>query len=60
MNRAKSYRTVGEFCEKLKYLAPPPGQSNIEIDGRGLAIGTTDLQKDFMAVIRSIARPESF
>lgn len=30
------------------------------IDKRWLAIGTTDLQKGFMAVIRSIAQPTTF
>lgn len=30
------------------------------IDKRWLAIGKTDLQKGFMAVIRSIAQPTSF
>jgi len=30
------------------------------IDKRWLAIGTTDLQKGLMAVIRSIAQPTSF
>lgn len=30
------------------------------IDKRWLSIGKTDLQKGLMAVVRSIARPESF
>lgn len=30
------------------------------VDARWLAIGKTDLQKGFMAVIRAIARPEGF
>jgi len=61
MNEAKELAAkVGEFCEKLQSLAPPNGQTGITIDGRWLAIGTTDLQKGFMAVIRSVARPESF
>lgn len=61
MNEAKVLAMrVGELCEKLKSLAPPNTQSSIEIDGRWLAIGTTDLQKGFMAVIRAIARPQTF
>ena len=30
------------------------------IDQRWLAIGKTDLQKGFMSVVRSIAKPTSF
>lgn len=61
MNEAKVLAMrVGELCEKLKSLAPPNTQSSIGIDGRWLAIGTTDLQKGFMAVIRAIARPQTF
>lgn len=30
------------------------------IDQRWLAIGRTDLQKGIMALVRSVARPESF
>ena len=61
MNEGKALaEQVGAFCDKLKSLAPPNGQTFIEIDGRWLAIGTTDLQKGFMSLIRSIARPQSF
>ncbi len=61
MNEAKALsEQVGAFTEKLKNLAPPNGQNNITIDGRWLAIGVTDLQKGFMAVIRSVARPTTF
>ena len=35
-------------------------QAHNDIDGRWLAIGQTDLQKGFMAVIRAVARPETF
>lgn len=31
-----------------------------DIDQRWLAIGKTDLQKGFMSVVRSIARPTTF
>ncbi len=30
------------------------------VDGRWVAIGRTDLQKGFMALIRAIAKPETF
>lgn len=61
MNEAKELaEQVGQFCEKLESLAPPNGQTGIEIDPYWLAAGKTDLQKGFMAVIRSIARPGSF
>ena len=43
---------VGEMVEVLK--ADPT------LDKRWLAIGETDLQKGFMAIVRSIARPTTF
>lgn len=53
MNEAKSLaEQVGALTEKVKTT---PG-----IDVRWLSIGITDLQKGFMAVIRSIARPTTF
>ena len=50
----------------IKQLANLIGQMVTEmektdgIDQRWLAIGKTDLQKGFMSVIRSIAKPNSF
>lgn len=53
MNEGKALaEQVGAFTEKVKTTA--------NIDGRWLSIGITDLQKGFMAVIRSIARPTTF
>ena len=49
--------TVGQHIEKLKELAK---NGNVEIDPRWLAEGNTDLQKGFMSVVRSIARPTTF
>ena len=50
---------VGEFVAKLE--AAEFAQSNLQVpDKRWLAIGKTDLQKGFMAVIRSIAKPTTF
>ena len=37
-----------------------PSQPDLAIDPRWLAIGRTHLQEGFMAVIRAIARPETF
>ena len=42
----------GKFIEQL--------EQNPEVDKRWLAIGKTDIQKGQMAVIRSIAKPETF
>ena len=53
MNEAKALsEQVGALTEKIK------GTSGI--DPRWLSIGVTDLQKGFMAVIRSIAKPTTF
>jgi hypothetical protein len=53
MNEGKA---LGEQCREYteKVKAAP------DIDARWLSIGVTDLQKGFMAVIRSIARPTTF
>jgi hypothetical protein len=53
MNEAKSIgEGVGRLCNAL---ALNPG-----IDQRWLAIAKTDLQKGFMALVRSIAQPTTF
>ena len=53
MNEVKSLgEQVGNFIDSLETRA--------EIDKRWLAIGKTDLQKGFMAIVRSIAKPGSF
>lgn len=60
MNEAKTLaEQVGAFVEKvqLKVSGDDPA---ITIDPRWLAIGRTDLQTGFMALIRSIARPTNF
>lgn len=43
---------VGDLIEALR--ADP------EVDLRWLSIGQTDLQKGFMATVRSVAKPDSF
>lgn len=44
-----------ELAEMIQAVKGLPG-----IDGRWLAIGQTNLQQGIMAVIRSVAKPESF
>ena len=43
---------VGFMCDSLEKLP--------EVDPRWLAIARIDLQKGFMAAVRSVAKPESF
>ncbi|EBS4516535.1 hypothetical protein DQT32_03825 [Salmonella enterica subsp. enterica serovar Braenderup] len=43
---------VGDIIDAL--------QDDPEIDQRWLAIAKTDLQKGFMAAVRSVAKPDSF
>ena len=53
MNRVKEKASeVGEIVEALKQLEGG--------DQRWVSIGATDLQKGFMALVRAIAKPESF
>jgi hypothetical protein len=43
---------VGTLCDKVAGM--------VGVDQRWVAIAKTDLQKGFMALVRSIARPETF
>jgi len=53
MNRLKAIgNEVGELLDEVKDIP--------DIDQRWLSIGRTDIQKGFMAAIRSVARPETF
>lgn len=49
-------KTVAAYIEKVKTTLVAETQA----DGRWLSIGVTDIQKGFMAVIRSIAKPTTF
>lgn len=53
-----------ELCNKLFRTgdnAPsPPGMEYITADGRWVNIGQTHLQQGFMALVRSVAKPDSF
>lgn len=53
MNKCKDYGV--EIGEVIKHLETIPS-----VDKRWLAIAKTDLQKAFMCLIRSIAKPETF
>lgn len=53
MNEGKALaEKCGEFVDKLRVAE--------EIDQHWVSIGQTDLQKGFMSLIRSIARPTTF
>lgn len=53
MNEIKNKAVeIGELVYKLK--------DNAGLDQRWVAIGMTDLQKGFMALVRAIARPTTF
>jgi hypothetical protein len=53
MNEGKSLAIhVGEYVAKLA--------ANKDLDQRWVAIGRTDTQTAFMALIRAIARPSTF
>lgn len=62
MNEGKELASkVGEWVSKLETSTVNINGANIYIaDKRWLEIGKTDLQKGFMTVIRSIARPTTF
>ena len=53
MNKSKELASqVGDFIQEL--------EKNGYVDKRWLAIAKTDLQKAFMALTRSIAKPSTF
>jgi len=59
---------VGVYIEKLERLRPErsaPGETPLDdpdknTEGRWVAIGKTQLQQGFMALFRSVFRPEGF
>jgi hypothetical protein len=56
MNEAKELaENVGLLVDKLE-----DDMSELGIDSRWLELGKTDLQKGFMQLIRSIAKPTTF
>ena len=53
MNEIKAHGVaLGQLITKLSGVST--------VDERWVAIGTTDLQKGIMSLVRSVARPESF
>lgn len=59
MNEAKELaEKVGQFIEGLSVVHAQTGQH--AIDMRWVNIAKTDLQKGFMALIRSVAQPTTF
>ena len=68
--KIKGYRDLSQeeidLMNEVKALAEKCDQLTVKIgntkgiDMRWLSIGITDLQKGFMAVVRSIARPTTF
>ena len=53
MNEGKALaEQCGAYVEKLRAIK--------DMDQRWISIGATDLQRGFMAVIRGIAKPETF
>jgi hypothetical protein len=58
MNEGKALAEhVGVWIDKLKEANPGFGP---ELDQRWIAIGATQLQQGFMAVMRGIAKPTTF
>ena len=68
--KIKGYRDLGEkeiaLMNEVKELAEKVGelvvklQSHRELDQRWISIGSTDLQKGFMSLVRGIAQPTTF
>ena len=59
MNEAKELaELVGKFIAKVEHTNASTGGHAIDL--RWLNIGRTDLQKGFMSLVRSVARPETF
>lgn len=66
----KGYRDLNEYeiemMNYIKQVAATVGQLVDELrdaddtDQRWVSIGTTDLQKGFMALVRSVAKPTGF
>lgn len=58
MNEIKEIANrTGALCNKLAAMAK---EDPTQVDPRWVAIGQTDLQKGFMSLTRSVAKPTSF
>ncbi|HDR9086340.1 TPA: hypothetical protein QDB10_002231 [Burkholderia vietnamiensis] len=61
MNEAKELaEKVGAFVRKMESQSSIAIGPVVEVDPRWLAIAKTDLQKGFMSLVRSVARPTTF
>lgn len=62
MNEVKFLaKDVGELIERFKFMHTPMNNDDeASVDPRWLAIAQTDLQKGFMSLVRSIAKPTTF
>ena len=60
MNKIKEKAAeVGDLCAELQAMCDVK-EPSFRPDGRWLATGRTDLQKGFMAVTRSVTKPDFF
>lgn len=53
-------RQASEVGSLIEHINKLQNEFGVSIDPRWISIAKTDLQKGFMALIRSIAQPESF
>ena len=65
MNEGKALAELcGAYIDKLRQCTGPKTSDGdpalLSLDQRWISIGSTDLQRGFMAVIRGIARPTTF
>jgi len=59
MNKIKQKGVeLGELIDEMSEISVQ--QVDNQLDSRWIGIGKTDLQKGIMALVRAVARPESF
>ncbi len=54
---------IGELVERMSHMEGAPCEApdgTTAPNGRWLAVARTDLQKGFMALVRSVAKPTTF
>ena len=56
ITKLRTHNGSGHVDERGDYVGEPP----LMLDQRWIAIGATDLQRGFMAVMRGIAQPTTF
>ncbi len=61
INLMNKIKLVGETCGALvAELRQYPADTGVVPDARWVSIGATDLQTGIMALVRSVAKPDSF